>query len=75
MPLATGVYNRQVNKSTSSNNDNIAMDVNPAYDDFTSNTDEDASLEYEVMEPQCRQIKTDDITMVRNPAYAETKFT
>ena len=50
------------------------MDVNPAYGNFTSNT-EDASLEYEVVEPQCRQIKTDDIMIVRNPAYAETKFT
>lgn len=51
------------------------MDVNPAYGDVTNNTDDNASLEYEDMEPQLRQIKTDDITMVRNPAYAETKFT
>ena len=51
------------------------MDINPAYGHFTSNTDEDASLEYEVVDPQCRQIKTDDIMIVRNPAYAETKFT
>ena len=73
-PLATGVYNRQVKKSPSSN---IAMDVNPAYGDFTNNTiktDEDMDQEYEVMDTQTRQVKTDDVKIVTNPAYAETKF-
>ena len=76
-PLATGVYNRQVKKSPSSNDDNIAMDVNPAYGDFTNNTiktDEDMDQEYEVMDIQTRQVKTDDVKIVTNPAYAETKF-
>ena len=73
-PLATGVYNRQVKKSPSSN---IAMDVNPAYGDFTNNTiksDEDTGLEYEVVDTQTKQVKTDDVKMVTNPAYAETHF-
>ena len=77
-PIATGVYNRQVKKSPSSIDDKIVMDVNPAYGDFTNNsiiTDEDTGLEYEVVDPQTRRVKTDNnITMVRNPAYAETKF-
>ena len=68
------MYNRQVKKSPSSN---IAMDVNPAYDDITNNTiktDEDMDQEYEVMDTQTRQVKTDDVKIVTNPAYAETKF-
>ena len=76
-PLATGVYNRQVKKSPSSIDDNIVMDVNPAYGNFTNNTiktDEDTGLEYEVVDIQARQVKTDDIKIVKNPAYAETKF-
>ena len=53
------------------------MDVNPAYGDFTNNTiktDEDMDQEYEVMDTQTRQVKTDDVKIVTNPAYAETKF-
>ena len=76
-PLATGVYNRPVKKSLSSNDDSITMAVNPAYSDFTNNTitnDEDTDLEYEVMDAQTSQVKTDDVKTVTNPAYAETKF-
>ena len=77
-PLAyTGVYNRPVKKSLSSNDDSITMDVNPAYSDFTNNTitnDEDTDLEYEVVDAQTRRVKTDDVKVVANPAYAETKF-
>ena len=68
------MYNRQVKKSPSSN---IAMDVNPAYGDFTNDTiksDEDTGVEYEVVDTQTRQVKADDIKMDKNPAYAETKF-
>ena len=63
--------------SPSSNDDNIAMDINPAYGDFTNNTiktDEDMDQEYEVVDTQTRQVKTDDVKIVTNPAYAETKF-
>ena len=62
---------------SSSNYDSVAMDINPAYGDFTSDsikTDEDTGLDYEVMDTQARQVKTDDIEMVTNPAYAETNF-
>ena len=61
--------------SPSSNDDNIAMDVNPAYGDFTNNTIKiNEDTEYEVVDIQTRQVKTDDIKIVTNPAYAETKF-
>ena len=73
-PLTTGVYNRPARKS-SSNNDDIAMDIYPAYEEATNKSvkaNEDA--EYETVDLQCRQIKTDDIKMAKNPAYAETKF-
>ena len=68
------MYNLQVKKSPSSN---IAMDVNPAYGNFTSNTiktDEDMDQEYEAVDTQTRRVKADDIKMDKNPAYAETKF-
>ena len=80
-PIPTGVYNHQVNRSSSRNDQNIAMNVNPTYSDLTNNTynnvnvDEDTGLDYAVVEPRSRHIKTDGITMVGNPAYAETKFT
>ena len=51
------------------------MDINPAYEEATNKSvkaNEDA--EYETVDSQCRQIKTDDIKMAKNPAYAETKF-
>ena len=73
MPLSTGFHNQQANKLSYSTDNNVVMDVNPAYGDFASNcvkTDE----EYEVVDIQSRQIKTDDIEIIRNPAYAETKF-
>ena len=74
-PLATGVHNRQIKKLSYSNDDNIVMDVNPAYGDFASNSVKTDEEEYEVVDTQSRQIKTeDDIEMIRNPAYAETKF-
>ena len=75
-PLASGVYSHQVKKSTSSNDKSIAMDTNPAYNVFTNNNtkDEDKGLEYEIVDSPFRQIKTDDIKMHENPAYAETKF-
>ena len=63
--------------SPSSNDDNIVMDVNPAYGDFTNNTiktDENMDREYEAVDTQTRQVKTDDVKIVTNPAYAETKF-
>ena len=76
-PLATGVYNRPVKKSLSSNDDSITVDVNPAYGDFTNNTitnDENTDQEYEIVDAQTIQVKTDDVKIVTNPAYAETKF-
>ena len=75
--LATGVYNCPIRKSSSSNDDSTAMNVNPAYGDFTNNTatnDKDTDQEYEVVDAQTRRAKTDDIKIVTNPAYAETKF-
>ena len=63
--------------SPSSNDDNIVMDVNPAYGDFTKNTiktDENMDREYEAVDTQTRRVKTDDVKIVTNPAYAETKF-
>ena len=63
--------------SPSSNDDNIVMDVNPAYGDFTNNTiktDENMDREYEAVDTQTRRVKTDDVKIVTNPAYAETKF-
>ena len=74
-PLTTRAYNQPVKKS-SSNNDDIAMDINPAYEEATNRSvkaNEDA--EYETVDSQCRQIKTDDVEMAKNPAYAETNFT
>ena len=52
------------------------MDIYPAYEEATNKSvkaNEDA--EYETVDSQCRQIKTDDVEMAKNPAYAETKFT
>jgi len=65
-------------KKVSSNNNDIVMDENPAYDKGTLFTNESSKtnedVEYEVVNPQSRQTKTDDIKMVENPAYAETRF-
>ena len=74
-PLTTG---RPVDKSASNDND-IVLEANPAYGegihfaDKTIKAGNDA--EYEVVDTQSRQIKTDDIKLVKNPAYAETTFT
>ena len=70
------MHNRQVKDSTASNDKSIVMDTNPAYSVFTNNStkDEDKGLEYEIVDSPSRQIKTDDIKMDENPAYAETKF-
>ena len=67
----------------SSNNDFIVMDENPAYDKGTVFTNECIKanedveyedVEYEIMDPQSRQTKTDDIKMDENPSYVETRF-
>ena len=77
-PLTTGGRGGPVEKSASNDND-IVLDANPAYGegmrfaDKTIKAGNDA--EYEVVDTQSRQIKTDDIKLVKNPAYAETKFT
>ena len=77
-PLTTGGRGRSVEKSASNDND-IVLEANPAYDqgihfaDQTIKADNDA--EYEIVDTQSRQIKTDDIKLVKNPAYAETTFT
>ena len=77
-PLTTGGRGHPVEKSASNDND-IVLEANPAYDqgihfaDQTIKADNDA--EYEVVGTQSRQIKTDDIKLVKNPAYAETTFT
>ena len=58
--------------SPSSNDDNIVMDVNPVYGDFTNNTvtnDEDTDLEYEVVDAKTRGVNTNVIKIVKNPAY------
>ena len=67
-----------VKKSTSNDND-IVMDANPAYGvgfrtaSKTIKAGDDG--EYETVDTQTRQVKAADITMVNNPAYAETTFT
>ena len=77
-PLTTGGHGRSVEKSASNDND-IVLEANPAYGEgirFASQTIKaDNDAEYEVVDTQSRQIKTDDIKLVKNPAYAETKFT
>ena len=55
------------------------MDTNPAYGEGfrtagkTIKAGDDG--EYETVDTQTKQIKAADITMVSNPAYAETTFT
>ena len=77
-PLTTGGRGHPVEKSASNDND-IVLQANPAYGegicfaDKTIKAGNDA--EYEVVDTQSRQIKTDDIKLVKNPAYAETTFT
>ena len=77
-PLTSGGRGRPIEKSASNDND-IVMDVNPAYGegirfaDKTIKADNDA--EYEIVDTQSRQRKTADIKLVKNPAYAETTFT
>ena len=77
-PLTAAGRGRSVEKSASNDND-IVLEANPAYDqgihfaDQTIKAGNDA--EYEIVGIQSRQIKTDDIKLVENPAYAETKFT
>ena len=69
--------NHQVKNSFSSNGDNIVMNVNPTISDLTDNSgrnNEDTGWEHKVMESQSRQIKTDDIKVMTNPAYVEAKF-
>ena len=72
----TAGHDHPIKKSTTIKNNDIAMDVNPAYGEgalFTIKATEDA--EYEVVDCQSKQVKRDDIKMDINPAYAETKFT
>ena len=73
-PLTTRVHDRSVKKSTSSNDD-IVMDVNPAYGERTVYIKAHDDAEYEVVDYQSQQTKTDDVKMDINPAYAEIKFT
>ena len=73
-PLATRVYDRPVKKLSSADND-IEMDVNPAYGEgtfFANKTNKANDAQYEVVDAQLRQM---NIKMDTNPAYAETKFT
>ena len=42
--------------------------------DNSGRNNEDTGWEHEVMESQSRQIKTDDIKVMTNPAYVEAKF-
>ena len=74
-PLTTRVYDRPVKKSSPADND-IEMDVNPAYGEGTLSANKtnkaNDDAQYEVMDTQSRQM---NIKMDTNPAYAETKFT
>ena len=74
-PLATKAYDRPVKKSSSANDD-IVMDVNPAYVEgtFFANKTNKANddAQYEIVNTRSRQI---NIKMDTNPAYAEIKFT
>ena len=72
-PLTTGGHGRPVEKSAS--NDDIVLETNPAYDDETIKAGNDG--EYEVVDIQSTQIKTDDddINLVKNTTYAEATFT
>ena len=76
-PLVTGVRKCQVKKSLSRNDDNAVVAVNPTYSDLTNSsikTNEDTSSEYEVMESHSRQVKTEDIKVMINPACVQTEF-
>ena len=77
-PLTTGGRDRPVEKSASNDND-IVLDANQAYGEGIRFTDKTIKAgndaEYEVVDTQSRRIKTDDIKLVKNPAYAETTFT
>ena len=77
-PLPTRVRDHPVKKSTSNDND-IVMDANPAYGEGFRTACKTVQAiddgEYETVDTQTRQVKAADITMVNNPAYAETTFT
>jgi len=66
-------------KKSASNDKDIVMDTNPAYGvgfrtaDKTIKAGDDR--EYETVDTQSRQVKTADVKMITNPAYAETTFT
>ena len=74
----TGGHGHPVENSTSNDND-IVLQANPVYNEGIHFVDQNIKAgndaEYEVVDTQSRQIKTDDITLVENPAYAETTFT
>ena len=76
--LPTRAYDHTV-KKLASNDKDIVMDTNPAYGvgfrtaGKTIKADDDG--EYETVDTQSRQVKTADVKMITNPAYAETTFT
>ena len=70
--ITTGGHGCSVEKSASNNN-NPAHDEGIHFTDQTIKAGNDA--QYEIVNTQSRQITTDDIKLVKNPAYAETTFT
>ena len=57
-------------------NNDVVVDVNPAYDEGTLLASEgikakNDGADYEVIDPHSR---ADDVKMHKNPAYAETRF-
>ena len=76
-PLTTARRGHPIEKFASNDNDTV-LEANPAYGEricFANKTIEAGNdAEYEVVDTQSRQMKT-DIKLVNNPAYAETTFT
>ena len=72
--LATGGHGCPVKKSASNNN-NIAHGEGVHFADQTIKAGNDALYAIAIVDTQSRQTTTDDIKLVKNPAYAETTFT
>ena len=78
--LITGGHGCLVEKSASNNN-NIVLeaDYNPAHGEGVHFADQTIKAgndaRYEIVNTQSRQITTDDIKLIKHPAYAETTFT
>ena len=70
--LTTGGHGCPV-KNSASNNNNIAHGEGVHFADQTIKAGNDAL--YAIVDTRSRQIMTDDIKLVKNPAYAETTFT